>query len=116
MVYTSTTRVANVQARPIPFCCEVLLLIVAGIERATRTVAIVQDRSELGDRETLADPLTGMLRTGARQLIEMAVELEEVYGETRQQRCWMHKTMKGYAGNRKGIPPHDGYPGRSENS
>jgi len=31
---------------------------------------------ELGGRDTIADPLTQMLRTGARQLINKAVEVE----------------------------------------
>jgi hypothetical protein len=31
---------------------------------------------ELGGRDTIADPLTEMLRTGAQQLIKEAVELE----------------------------------------
>jgi hypothetical protein len=31
---------------------------------------------ELKDRDTIADPLTEMLRTGARQLIKKTVELK----------------------------------------
>ena len=43
---------------------------------------------DLAGRETIADPLTEMLRTGARELIEKAVEVElqellEQHGERR---------------------------------
>jgi putative transposase len=50
---------------------------------------------ELKDRDTIADPLTQMLRTGARQLIKKAVELE--LHELLEQHC-ERRTAAGRAG------------------
>ena len=50
---------------------------------------------ELKDRDTIADPLTQMLRTGARQLIKKAVELE--LHELLEQHC-ERRTADGRAG------------------
>ena len=50
---------------------------------------------ELGGRDTIADPLTVMLRTGARQLITKAVELE--LQELLEQHC-ERRTADGKAG------------------
>ena len=63
---------------------------------------------DIAGRDEVADQLTELLRNGARQLLQRAVEadklavgdgamgfwaaMDEVYPQSRHERCWMHKT------------------------
>ncbi len=61
---------------------------------------------DLAGRETIADPLTEMLRTGAQQLIERAVEAElqellEQHGERRTETGRAGVVRNGYLPERE---------------
>ena len=61
---------------------------------------------DLAGRETIADPLTEMLRTGARELIEKAVEVElqellEQHGERRTEDGRAGVVRNGYLPERE---------------
>ena len=70
---------------------------------------------DLAGRETIADPLTEMLRTGARELIEKAVEVElqellEQHGERRTEDGRAGVVRNGYLPERElqtGVGPVD---------